>query len=128
MTKGLIAGAPLGVVGAMNVYAHAKDEFDERSADLGETFAIPAAIAVQNAQVLARAQRLAVRLQSALTMRGSIDRAVGIMMSRSGGTEAEALARLRTVSQNDHRKLAEVAQQIIDEAVRRAQARRLQDA
>ena len=119
---------PDRVVGAMNVYAHAKDEFDERSADLGETFAIPAAIAVQNAQVLARAQRLAVRLQSALTMRGSIDRAVGIMMSRSGGTEAEALARLRTVSQNDHRKLAEVAQQIIDEAVRRAQARRLQDA
>lgn len=115
--------APDRVVGAMNVYAHAKDVFDERSADLGEIFAVPAAIAVQNAQVLAQAQRLAARLQAALETRGTIDRAVGIMMSRSGGTEDEALARLRSVSQNDHRKLAVVAQQIVDEAVRRARAR-----
>lgn len=114
---------PDGVVGAMNVYAHAKDVFDERSADLGEIFAVPAAIAVQNAHVLAQAQRLAARLQSALETRGVIDRAVGIIMSRSGGTEDQALARLRAVSQNDHRKLADVARQIIDEAVRRARAR-----
>ena len=114
---------PDGVVGAMNVYAHAKDVFDERSADLGEVFAVPAAISVQNAQVLARAQRLAGRLQAALETRVIIDRAVGIMMSRSGGTEEEALVRLRSVSQNDHHKLAVVAQQIVDEAVRRARAR-----
>ena len=114
---------PDRVVGAMNVYAHAKDAFDERSADLGEIFAVPAAIAVQNAQVLAQAQRLATRLESALETRGIIDRAVGIVMSRSGGTAEEALSRLRTVSQNDHHKLAEVARQIVDEAVRRAHAR-----
>ena len=114
---------PDRVVGAMNVYAHAKDVFDERSADLGEIFAVPAAISVQNAQVLAQAQRLAARLQTALETRGTIDRAVGIMMSRSGGTEDEALARLRSVSQNEHHKLVVVAQQIVDEAVRRARAR-----
>jgi GAF domain-containing protein len=114
---------PDGVVGAMNVYAHEKNAFDERSVDLGEIFAIPAAIAVQNAQVLARTQRLVGQLRSALETRGVIDRAIGIMMSRSGGTEQEAMERLRALSQQDHHKLAVVARQIVDEAVRRAEAR-----
>jgi GAF domain-containing protein len=114
---------PDGVVGAMNVYAHAKNAFDDRSVDLGEIFAAPAAIAVQNAQVLARTQRLVAQLRSALETRGVIDRAIGIMMSRSGGTEQEALERLRALSQQEHHKLAVVAGQIVDEAVRRAEAR-----
>lgn len=112
-----------GMVGAMNVYAHDKNIFDDRAAELGEIFAIPAAVAVQNALVLAQAQRLAVRLQAALETRGVIDRAVGIVMSRSGGTEDEALNRLRQLSQQEQHKLAVVAQQIVDEAVRRARAR-----
>ena len=49
---------PDGVVGAMNVYARAKDVFDERAAALGEVFAAPAAIAVQNAKVLELKDRL----------------------------------------------------------------------
>ncbi len=114
---------PDGVVGAMNVYAYAKNSFDDRATELGQIFAVPAAIAVQNAQVLAQTQRLAARLATALETRGVIDRAVGIMMSRSGGTAADALARLRTMSQNEHRKLAVMAEQIVDEAVRRAHAR-----
>lgn len=114
---------PDRVVGAMNVYAHGKQAFDDRAAELGEIFAVPAAVAVQNAQVLAQTQRLAAQLQSALETRGVIDRAVGILMSRTGSTEDEALARLRTLSQNEHRKLPVVARHIVDEAVRRARAR-----
>lgn len=117
---------PDGVVGAMNVYAHEKNAFDDRAAELGQIFAVPAAIAVQNAQVLAQTRRLAEQLQAALEARGIIDRAVGIVMSRSGVTEHEALERLRTMSQHEHRKLVVVAQQMIDEAVRRAQARHRQ--
>ncbi len=45
-------------------------------------------------------------------------------MSRSGGTEDAAMARLRVLSQKGHQKLDVVARGIIDEAVRRAQARR----
>jgi GAF domain-containing protein len=114
---------PDGVVGAMNVYAHGKNVFDDRAAELGQVFATPAAIAVHNAHVLAQTRRLANRLQSALELRGVIDRAVGILMSRSGITENEALERLRSLSQHEHRKLAEVARQIVDEAVARARAR-----
>jgi len=111
----------------MNVYAHDRQVFNERAAELGEIFAVPAAISVQNAQVLAQTQRLAARLQSALETRGVIDRALGIIMSRSGVTAAEALDRLRVLSQREHRKLVVVAAQIIDEAVRRAQARHRDD-
>jgi GAF domain-containing protein len=113
-----------GVVGAMNVYAHAKHAFDDRAAELGEAFALPAAVAVQNAAILAQAVRLAERLEAAQATRSVVDRAVGILMSRSGATEGEALARLRALSQSEHRKLVEVAQQILDEAVRRARNRR----
>ena len=65
---------PDGVVGAMNVYAHGRDAFDDRAAQIGELFAVPAAIAVQNAQVLAEAKRLAASLQAALTAQSVIDR------------------------------------------------------
>jgi transcriptional regulator with GAF, ATPase, and Fis domain len=114
---------PDGVVGAMNVYAHDKNVFDDRAAELGQVFAAPAAIAVHNAHVLAQTRRLANQLQTALEIRGVIDRAVGILMSRSGSTENDALDRLRSLSQHEHRKLAEVARQIVDEAVARARAR-----
>ena len=36
---------PDGVFGAMNGYAHGKDAFDEPAAQVGELFAVPAAIA-----------------------------------------------------------------------------------
>ena len=112
-----------GVLGAMNIYARRKHAFTDDAALLGELFAVPAAIAVQNAQVLAQTKRLANQLQSALSSRGVVERAVGIIMSRSGGTPAQALDRLRALSQHEHEKLPVVAQTIVDEAVRRARAR-----
>jgi GAF domain-containing protein len=112
------------VVGAMNVYAHARDAFDDRSEELGQLFAVPAAIAVQNAQILAQTQRLAANFQAALTNRAVIDQAIGILMSRTGISADEAFARLRTLSQHEHLKVAAVAQGIVQEAVRRARARR----
>jgi hypothetical protein len=115
---------PDGVFGAMNVYAHGKGVFDHRAASIGELFAVPAAIAVQNAQVLANANRLARHLQAALTTRAVIDQAMGILMSRTGSTAEEAFDRLRTRSQAEHVKVAVVAQSVVDAAIRRARARR----
>ena len=115
---------PGGVVGAMNVYAHAKDAFDERAEELGEIFATPAAITVHNAQILAQTERLVNRLQAALTNRALIDQAIGIVRSRSGGSADEAFDRLRQLSQHEHTKLAAVAETVVKEAIRRARARR----
>ena len=114
---------PGQVVGAINVYAHGKDVFDDHAADLGELFAKPAAVAVHNAQILAQALTLTVQLQTALSTRPVIDQAIGLLRGRSGGTADEAFARLRAISQSEHRKVADVAQHVVDEAVRRARAR-----
>jgi transcriptional regulator with GAF, ATPase, and Fis domain len=115
------------VLGAMNVYAHAKEAFDDRAAELGELYAVPAAISVQNAQALAQARRLATQLQAALTSRAVIDQALGIIMSRSGCTADEAFHKLRAISQAQNQKLSAVAQHLLDEAVRRARARHVGD-
>jgi GAF domain-containing protein len=115
------------VVGAMNVYAHAKEAFDERAERLGQLFAVPAAIAVQNAQILAQTQRLAPQFQSALTNRSVIDQAIGILMSRSGVSAAEANDRLRVLSQRERTKVAAAADGIVREAVRRARARHMDE-
>jgi GAF domain-containing protein len=116
---------PDGVLGAMNVYAHGKDAFDDRAERLGRLFSVPAAIAVQNAQILAQAQRLVGRLQAALTSRAGIDQAIGILMARSGITADEAFDRLRSLSQHEHTKLSAIANGIVDAAVRRARSRQL---
>ncbi|MDT4918063.1 MAG: hypothetical protein QOH89_2763 [Pseudonocardiales bacterium] len=114
---------PDQVIGAINVYAHGKDVFDEHAAHLGELFAAPAAVAVHNAQVLRRAQTLAAQLQKALSTRPVIDQAIGLLRGRTGATSDEAFARLREISQREQTKLADVAQRTVDEAVRRARAR-----
>ncbi|MCW2527295.1 MAG: hypothetical protein JWM76_2155 [Pseudonocardiales bacterium] len=113
------------VLGAINVYAHARDAFDGRAVQLGELFAVPAAVSVQTSQALFQARRLATQLQAALTSRATIDQAIGILLSRSGGTPDEAFDRLRAVSQAENQKVALVAQRIVNEAVRRARARHI---
>jgi GAF domain-containing protein len=111
------------VIGAINVYAREKDVFDDRAAELGELFAKPAAVAAHNAQILADALALTGRLQAALATRPVIDQAIGIVMGRTGRTAEDALSQLRTLSQSQHRKLVEIAENIVDEAVRSARAR-----
>jgi GAF domain-containing protein len=114
------------VLGALNVYARPRAAFSDEAVLQGELFAVPAAVAVHNARVLMQAQRLAEQLQSALSSRAIIDQAIGIVMSRQGGTADDAFNGLRSASQRDNIKLATVAQGIVDEAVRRARARRAQ--
>ena len=113
------------VLGAINVYAHAHNVFDEHAVRLGEAFAVPAAVAVSNARVLMQAQRLAAQLQTALGSRAVIDQAMGVVMSRQGCTAEEAFDRLRAISQSEGKRLSAVAASILEEAVRRARARHL---
>jgi len=112
------------VIGAMNVYARPKDTFDDRAERIGQLFAEPAAIAVQNAQILAQTRRLAANLRAAMTNRAVIDQAIGVLMSRGGISADEALTRMRIMSEAGHRTLSTVAAEIVDEAVRRARHRR----
>ncbi|MET0455743.1 MAG: GAF and ANTAR domain-containing protein [Mycobacterium sp.] len=115
---------PDRVVGAIGVYAYAKDAFDGHAEELGELFATPAAVAVHNAQALAEALTLNAQLRAALSTRPTIDQAIGIIRARTGRSGADAFAQLQAMSQADHRKLADVAALVVEEAVRRAQARK----
>jgi transcriptional regulator with GAF, ATPase, and Fis domain len=115
--------SPTGTLGAMNVYAHARDSFDQRAIELGELFAVPAAISVRNAQVLAQTKRVATTLQAALTSRSVIDQALGIVISRSGCSADEAFEKIVTISKAENRKVSAVAQQMVEDARRRARAR-----
>jgi hypothetical protein len=114
---------PDRVVGALNVYARAKDAFGSEAVRIGELFAQPAAVSVHNAHILVQSQRLADQLGAALVNRAVIDQALGVIMSRTGANPQEAFDRLRAMSQARHVKVAELARLLLDEAVRRARAR-----
>ncbi|MFY2788820.1 GAF and ANTAR domain-containing protein [Rhodococcus sp. MALMAid1271] len=112
------------VLGAMNVYAHRPDAFDDRAAELGELFAVPAAISVQNARALDSAVQLTAQLEKALGSRAVIDQAIGILISRTGCSEVEGYGKLRSISQSEHKKMAAVAQSMVAEAMKAARSRR----
>ncbi len=111
------------VIGAINSYANTRDAFGEHAVQLGSQFAGPAAVSVFNTQLLARARDQAEQLQRALTSRALIDQAIGIIRSRSGGSAEEAFDRLVHISQTENLKLHFVAERLVEEAVRRADAR-----
>lgn len=112
------------VIGAINAYAKCRDAFAEHAVQLGCQFAKPAAVSVYNAQLLANAHERTLRLQRALDSRSVIDQAIGIIRSRSGGNADEAFERLTQISQAENIKLYAVAERLVDEAARRARARR----
>jgi GAF domain-containing protein len=112
------------VLGALNVYSHQHNAFDGSSRHIGEQFAAPAAVAIHNAQILDQSRRATARLEAALTGRSMIDRAVGIVMARSGVSADDAFLRLRIMSQQQNLSMVVVATRLVDEAVQQAQDRK----
>src|ERR1700757_978914 len=112
------------VIGSINAYAKNRDAFAEHAVRLGSQFARPAAVSVHNAQLLANAHERALRLQRALDSRAVIDQAVGILRSRSGCDASQAFQRLAEISPTEKVKLHVVAERLVEEAARRARARR----
>lgn len=112
------------VIGAINAYARKRDIFGKHSVQFGAEFARPAAVSAYNAALLAKAQEQTALLQRALVNRNVIDQAIGIIRGRSGGSAQEAFERLVHISQTENLKLARVAEQLVEEAVGRARARR----
>ena len=102
------------------------DEYDEIDVRLGEQFANPASVSVHNAQPLANARERVERLQAALTTQAVIHQAIGILRGGAGGSSEEALAQLRRIGQSKNVEIGVIAEQLVDEAVRRARARRSQ--
>jgi GAF domain-containing protein len=111
---------PLGVrdkgIGALNLYSKQPAAFSEKDEELGLMFATQASVALANAQLYASAYRMTQQLQEALTSRAVIDQAKGILMGQHRISADEAFNVLRTKSQNENRKLRELAQELVDGA------------
>jgi transcriptional regulator with GAF, ATPase, and Fis domain len=114
---------PGTVIGSLNIYAHAQHAFNDDSIRRGEDFAMVAAVAVSNLSALSQLRIYSIQLETALTSRATIDQAIGIIRSRTGGTSEEAFDSLRVISQRENRKLSEVAAHLLDQSTGRARAR-----
>lgn len=110
-------------VGAVDVYARHKDAFDEAALQAGRCFAAVAAVTVANARALEAGSVRVAQLEHALQGRAVIERAVGILISRTGADAGEAFDRLRTMSQSQHRKVSAIAEAMVQVTARRARAR-----
>lgn len=109
--------------GALNVYSRTDGSFDLPAVRIGELFAGPAAVTAATAQILADSRQLAEHLGEALRGRAVIDQAKGILMAVHGCDADQAFALLREASQSSHRKLRDVAHDMVTEIARRPPAR-----
>jgi GAF domain-containing protein len=94
---------------ALNFYASRPHVFGESDVSLGSIFASHAALAYQAARDHERVENLETALQS----NRRIGMAIGILMAVRKVADTEAFALMRKLSQQTHRKLAEIAEDVI---------------
>ena len=113
----VVSGEGLGV---LNLYCGHVEGFSAADDTIGAAFASFASVALANAQVYWRVQTLAAQLQEAMSTRGVIDQAKGILMAAQGCSADEAFDLLVRASQRSHTKLRDVATGLADRARERA--------
>ena len=104
------------VIGSINCYAHDRAAFGHHAVQLGMTFAKPAAISLENTRLQRIPQQHAKHLTRSLEDRSVIYQAIGVVRGRTGGTDHDALARLRRISQTENVELAAIAQRVVEQA------------
>jgi GAF domain-containing protein len=88
--------------------------FESEQAPFAETLAAFGGAVLANASAYGDAQREAVQLRNAVESRAVVDQAKGILMHALGCSAAEALERMRRVSQTQHVKVTDVARNIVE--------------
>jgi transcriptional regulator with GAF, ATPase, and Fis domain len=97
-------------IGALNLYSRRPAAFDEHSSAVGAVLAAHAAIAMSSAREHERVDDLETALQSSR----EIGMALGVLMGRGNMTQDQAFTLLRRASQQLHRKLREIAAEVVD--------------
>lgn len=105
------------VIGALNMYSTAPGGFRGEVVTAAERFGTYAAVAIANARLLLSTAELAEQMAQAMRSRAGIEQAKGILMRDRHCGADEAFDILVNLSQASHRKLREVAQLIVDNAV-----------
>jgi GAF domain-containing protein len=107
-------------VGALNFDGGTDAAFGEPEADIGDLFAAQATVVLVNAQASWGVRLKSEHLEQALAGREVIDMAKGIVMNATGCGPDEAFDTLVKQSQQENRKLRDIATEIVG----RAQGRR----
>jgi GAF domain-containing protein len=100
-------------VGALNIYSSEPHAFDQATRQHAESFATQASTALTLALRSAAQAEDTAQLEQALTSRTVIDQALGILMAQQRCTPEDAFALLRAHSQNNNRRLRDVAADLI---------------
>lgn len=101
------------VIGALNNYADRPHAFTEDDLPVAEEVAGWVALAVANADRMARTLDDVINLRIAMKSRRLIEQAIGILMERHKVTADQAFAILTKVSQNRNTKLRVVAETLV---------------
>ena len=96
-------------IASLNLYSREPDAFDDNSTIIGSIFATHAALAVTSAH----GKEQAVNLRRAQESNREIGMAMGVLMSRHTLTQEQAFDLLRVASQHTHRKLREIAFDVV---------------
>lgn len=105
-------------VGALNLYSRRSDAFSSEVVAVGELLAAHASLAISAATAYFSSRRLADQMRQALESRAVIEQAKGVLMALQGGTADEAFDALVSRSQRSNRKLRDVAQALVDDAMK----------
>jgi signal transduction protein with GAF and PtsI domain len=97
------------VIGTINIYKREVHEFSEEEIGFVKVVASQAAIAIENARLLAET----LEAKRALEIRKIVERAKGIMQHKYGVTEEDAYLKLRNESRRLRRPMRELAEAII---------------
>jgi nitrate/nitrite-specific signal transduction histidine kinase len=98
------------LVGRLEVYGR---EVPVAQRELARRLAEPIGATLANARAYRRVTRLATQLQEALESRAVIERAKGVLMATTGVDETAAFEALRRRSQDENRKLRDVARDLV---------------
>ena len=101
------------VLGALNLYGRSPRVFHAAAQEKARMFATQAATALRVVLRTAAHAEQTAQLEQALASRTEIDQALGILMGQQRCTADEAFALLRRHSQNNNRKLRDVAVDLI---------------
>jgi len=100
-------------IGALNNYAAAPGAFGQADIAVGQEVAAWVALAVGNADMIARTADDLAGMRAAMASRAVIEQAKGILMERRKVTEDQAFTALSHASQNTNIRLRDVADELV---------------
>lgn len=117
---------PMGVdqvpVGAMNLYAHGEQAFNQNDIDLGGLFASQAAAVLMNTHAYWDTRDLSARLGEAIKSSAVIEQAKGMLMAAQHCDDQAAFDLLVRASERENVKLRDIAARIVANIIRGGQS------